>query len=208
MKRHKKAPSGMKGKDYDSDSAKKPRVIKKPLSSRQKRSETSADPNKAPTDDSIVMIEEKISSKKPFENYVDNIWAATPEYNCDLYPSNKIDNHSPIKKIKGNEPILRSNPTKNLEDDSDPSEQSKHSDSSGDHDLGTRKLGKLNKKLPSRAEDFVDIVGVQRKNILPRSAENTTRYVYRNRLENSGSSMNHDKFLAKRESSSENEVDF
>jgi hypothetical protein len=207
-KPQKTAPSGMKGKDYDSDSAEEPRVIKKPLSSRQKRPETSAIPNKAPTQDSIVMMEEKISSKEMFQNYLDNNCGNTPDHNCDFSPSFRIDDHSPIKRIKGNEPILRSIPTKNLEYDSDPGEQSKDSDySDGWHSL-MRQHREPNKKLPCSPKDFVPIVGEQSENSSSQSAEDTTEDFFRNPLPNPGSPIFYDRFLAKSESLSENEVDF
>lgn len=158
----KKAPKGTKkGKDSDSDSAEEPRVIKKLVKPRKIKADTSADPNKAPTEDSIVIIEKKILPKKPetalekvfrenankdsnngdnlltrlFKKHPDIIGATSSDRNGTLSVPFIIDDEQPIKKVKTNEPKLRSKPIKKLHYDSDPDDQSSDDDSSDDYRL-------------------------------------------------------------------------
>jgi hypothetical protein len=89
-KPHKKAPSGpMNCEYYDSNSAEEPRVIKKPLSSRQKKAEISADPNKAPAEDPIkVKTSEPVISQKSsniLHSYSENDDQRGVEQSYDLY---------------------------------------------------------------------------------------------------------------------------
>jgi hypothetical protein len=158
----KKAPKGTKkGRDTDSDSAEEPRVIKKPVKPRKKKVETTTDPNKAPVEDSIVIIEEKIPPKKPetalqkvfrenankdnhngdnlltrlLKQHPDIIGATSSDRNGTKSVPFIIDDEEPIKKVKTNEPKLRSKPTKKLQYDLDSDNQSSDDQSSDDYRL-------------------------------------------------------------------------
>ena len=142
----KAANATKKGKDSDSDSAQEPRVIKKPVKPRKKKTETSADPNKAPTEASNLMIEEKPQSKKPESalekvfrenaskdiNNGDNLLTRLLKKNPTLIGATSshrdgtksvpfiIDDEEPIKRVKTNEPKPKSKPTRRQYDlDSD-----------------------------------------------------------------------------------------
>ena len=142
----KAANATKKGKDSDSDSAEEPRVIKKPVKPRKKKTETSADPNKAPTEASNLMIEEKPQSKKPESalekvfrenaskdiNNGDNLLTRLLKKNPTLIGATSshrdgtksvpfiIDDEEPIKRVKTNEPKPKSKPTRRQYDlDSD-----------------------------------------------------------------------------------------
>lgn len=158
----KKAPKGnKKGKDSDSDSVEEPRVIKKLVKPRKKKVETTTDANKAPTEDSIVMIEEKIPPKKPetalqkvfrenankdnhngdnlltrlLKQHPDIIGATSSDRNGTKPVPFIIEDEEPIKKVKTNEPKPRSKPTKKLEYDSDSDDQSSDDQSSDEYRL-------------------------------------------------------------------------